>query len=188
MKKVKFRQMKEATTDDYALLESVVVSNSANIAGIIMAMLRRQSSMISGYQVDQLEHSLQCATRAERDGADEETVVCALLHDIAVGFAPYNHASVAAEILKPYVSPANCWMIEHHGIFQHYYFGELLGLDKNERDQFNGHIYFDKTEQFCELWDQASFDPDYDTLPLEYFEPKVHSIFGRKAWSADRYR
>jgi predicted HD phosphohydrolase len=67
---------------------------------------------------DRLTHSLQTATLAYRAGEDEEYVVCALLHDLGDTLGTYNHADIAAAILKPFVSEQNHWIIEKHGIFQ----------------------------------------------------------------------
>ena len=140
-----------------------------------------------GYPVDRLEHCLQTATRAYSDGRDEEYVVCALLHDIGDQLAPANHAEHAATILKPYVSDANHWMVEHHGIFQGYYFFHHLGLDRDMREKFRGHPHFEYTAQFCHLYDQVAFDPNYQSMPLQAFEPMVQQILTRqpRALSAD---
>ncbi|NEP52237.1 MAG: HD domain-containing protein [Moorea sp. SIO1G6] len=146
---------------------------------IVKALLDLRGGRM-GAQVDRLEHSLQTATRALRSGADEEMVVCALLHDIGDNLAPYNHGQVAAAILRPYVSPENAWMIENHEIFQGYYFRDFMGLDRNERDKFKGHPAFEQTIIFCDDWDQLSFDPNYDTMPLSYFRPILESIFSRE--------
>ena len=129
--------------------------------------------------VDTYAHSLQAATRAYRDGADEETVVVALLHDLFDMVAPENHDMVAAEFLRPYVSEDNYWIVRHHATFQLYYRQNDPGVDWNAREQFRNHPAFEKTIRFCERWDQVSFDPDYDTLPLSFFEPMVHRIL---AW------
>lgn len=136
-----------------------------------------------GSQVDRLEHCLQTATRAFRDGADEEMVVCALLHDIGDDLAPYNHGQVAAAILRPYISPENVWMLEHHEVFQGYYFHHLIGRDRNERDRFKGHPTFERTIMFCDRWDQLSFDPNYDSMSLSDFQPMLESVFSREPFS-----
>jgi predicted HD phosphohydrolase len=130
-----------------------------------------------GFAVDRLQHSLQTATRAFRDGRDEEYVVCALLHDMGDILGPRNHADIAAAILKPFVSEQNHWMVEQHGIFQGYYFFHHLGLDREMREAFRGHPAFEYTAQFCHLYDQAAFDPAYDSMPLSAFEPMVHRVF-----------
>ena len=108
--------------------------------------------------VDRLTHSIQTATRAHRDGRDEEYVVCALLHDIGDNLAPSNHADFAATLMQPFISEKNYWIVKHHGIFQGYYFFEYLGLDKNMRDKFKDHPYFNDCKEFCEKYDQNSFD------------------------------
>ena len=129
-----------------------------------------------GFAVDRLEHSLQTASRAHRDGRDEEYVVCALIHDIGDILMPSNHAELGATILRPYVSEANHWMMAQHGIFQGYYFFHYLGLDRDMREQFRGHPHFEYCAQFCHLYDQNSFDPAYDSMPLEAFEPMLRRV------------
>jgi predicted HD phosphohydrolase len=146
-------------------------------------MLRGLAQGHPGYQVDRFEHSLQTATRAKRDGADEELIVCALLHDIGDNYAPHNHASFAAEILKPYVSEDSYWLVDKHGIFQGYFFWHHYDEDRNAREKFRGHPCFEQTALFCERWDQPAFDPAYDSMPLEAFEPLVRRIFARAPYA-----
>jgi predicted HD phosphohydrolase len=131
------------------------------------------------FPIDRLEHSLQTATRAHRDGRDEEYVVCALLHDIGDTLGSMNHPDVAAAILKPFVSEENLWMVANHGAFQGYYFFEYLGLDKNMRDQFKDSPHYQRCAEFCHKYDQAAFDPDYESEPLEFFEPMVERVFSK---------
>jgi predicted HD phosphohydrolase len=132
-----------------------------------------------GFSVDRLEHSLQSATLAYRDRTDEEYVVCALLHDMGDILASTNHAELAATVLKPFVSDENWWLLQHHGIFQGYYFFHHLGLDRNMREQFRGHRNFERTALFCERHDQNAFDPNYDTMPLQAFVPLVQRVMAR---------
>ena len=127
-----------------------------------------------------LEHSLQSATRAHRDGADEEMVVAALLHDIGDLLSPYNHSEMAAAVLRPYVSEKTYWIVRHHGLFQSYYYAHHSGGDRNARDAYRDHPWYQATVDFCERWDQSSFDPEYDSLPLEFFEPVVKRVFARE--------
>jgi predicted HD phosphohydrolase len=129
-----------------------------------------------GFAVDRLEHSLQTATRAYRGGEDDEYVVCALLHDIGDTLGSYNHADVAASILKPFVSEENLFLVEKHAIFQGYNFFHYLGLDRNMRDEYAGHPWYDRTVTFCQEYDQTAFDPTYASLPLEHFEPAVREL------------
>ena len=136
-----------------------------------------------GYKVDRYQHSLQTATRAFRDSQDEETVVCALLHDIGDTLAPENHAQLCAAVLRPYISEDNYWLVQHHAIFQGYYYYHHIGLDRDVRERYRGHPMFQRTADFCEKYDQNSFDPDYDTMPLEAFEPMLHRLFSRKPFA-----
>lgn len=106
-------------------------------------------------------------------------VVGALLHDVADSFAVMNHAAVAAALLRKYVDAETAWVIEHHTVFQGYHFWDKLGEDPNTRDRWAGHEYFDATAVFCAEWDQCSFDPDYGTLPIEFFVPAMKEVFSR---------
>ena len=101
----------------------------------------------------------------------------ALLHDIGDTLGAFNHPDVAAAILKPFVSEELLWIVQHHGIFQGYNFFHYLGLDRNMRDQFADHPYYAATAEFIEKYDCPAFDPDYDSLPLEFFEPMVMKLF-----------
>jgi predicted HD phosphohydrolase len=186
MKTVEFTRMDRGTKGDYALLEARNRITEADVATQVLSLLVGLKGPESGYQIDRLQHSLQTATRAERDGADEEAVVCALLHDIGDTLAPANHAQFAAEVLRPFVSPENCWVVAKHGIFQGYYFWHHLGYDRNAREKFRDHPCFERTEYFCENWDQQAFDPGYDTLQLAHFEPAVRRLFAREPYSEGR--
>ena len=128
------------------------------------------------------EHGLQSATRAERDGADIDWIVSALLHDIGDIYAPYNHDEYAATILRPFVREQCTWVVEKHGDFQLAYYGEHVGADPEKRQAHAGHPYFDDCATFCERWDQSSFDPAYDHLPLAHFAPMVRAVFDRKPY------
>ena len=143
----------------------------------VIAHLRLLDGDYGGFPIDRYAHSLQTATRAWRDGRDEEYVVCALLHDIGDTLATHNHPDVAAALLKPFVSEQNFWMIQNHAIFQGYYFFHHLGLDREVRSQFVGHAWYACTEEFCELYDSPAFDPKAETLPLSEFEPLLRRVF-----------
>jgi predicted HD phosphohydrolase len=176
---VSFIRMDEGTYEDYQLLQTNWVAHQTNLADEVLAMLKRLGGDKMGYKIDRYQHSLQTATRAQRDGADEETVFCALLHDIGDILAPNNHAQLAAAILRPYISDDNFWLVKHHGIFQGYFFWHHYGQDRNAREIYRNHPMFERTANFCEKWDQTSFDPDYDTMPLTAFEPMVRRLFER---------
>jgi predicted HD phosphohydrolase len=178
---VSFTAMKHGTREDYLLLDQSERDLAKGLPDRLLAALGALGHSLEGYQVSRLEHSLQTASRAERAGADEELVVAALLHDIGDALAPYNHAEIAAGILRPYVRPEVTWIVEQHGLFQAYYYAHHMGGDRNMRERHRGHRWFEACAAFCEEWDQASFDPAYPTLPLGHFEPLVRRIFSRPA-------
>ena len=181
-KTVSFTQMKDGTKEDYLLLAELEKPFLALTADRVLDELRRAgSTTLEGYKISRLHHGLQSATRAERDGADTDWIIGALLHDIGDGLAPQNHDRLSAEVIRPFVRWDVAWVVEHHGIFQMLYYARHYNWDENARDVFRHHPCFASCAEFCERWDQASFDPDYDTLPLEHFEPLVRSVFARKA-------
>lgn len=175
----KFREMLEGTADDWAAIASHSKDFNKGLAKRVIKHLKLLDGDYGGFPIDRLTHSTQTATRALRDGRDEEYVVCALLHDIGDTLGSYNHPDVAAAILKPFVSEQNHWMVANHGVFQGYYFFHHLGLDRDMREQFRGHEWFEYTAQFCHLYDQAAFDPDYEGEPLETFIPMVEALFSK---------
>ena len=184
MKKVSFTEMKKGTKDDYLLLDKNEKDFAKKTAERILKFLSSLTETLEGYQVSRLEHSLQSATRALRAGESEEMIVAALLHDIGDELAPMNHSEYAAAILKPYVSEKTHWVVEKHGEFQAFYYAHHLGGNRNKRDKYKGHKYFDACVNFCEKYDQCSFDPNYESYPLERFEPMVRRIFARKPYSS----
>ena len=172
-----FTRMVDATAEDYAVIVRHSLGFQQELPDRVLRHLSLLAGDTGGYAVDRLTHSLQTATRAERDGRDEEYVVCALLHDIGDTLASLNHSALAAVIVEPYVSEENHWIVQHHGIFQGYYFFHHLGLDRDAREAYRGHPLFGECAAFCARYDQNSFDPGYDTLPLVHFEPTVRKVF-----------
>ena len=179
---VSFTRMDEGSTEDYALLHKLERDYVNALPDRILAALRALDDSLSGYKVTRLEHSLQSATRAEHDGADDELVIAALIHDIGDDLAPENHSQMAASVIRPYVRAEVTWILEMHGLFQMYYYADKVGLDKDERERYRGHKWFDAAEKFCRDWDQMSFDPDYETKPLSHFEDRLRQIFSRPAF------
>lgn len=182
MDQVKFTQMKDGDAEDYAFLNEHEVEYSKGTADRLLDALRDLDESLSGYKVTRLGHSLQSATRAWRGGADIDWVVAALLHDIGDIYAPYNHDEYAASILKPFVREQCTWTVEKHGDFQMIYYAHHVGGNPEKRAQYADHPYFEDCKLFCEKWDQASFDPDYDDLPLEFFRPMVREVFAREPY------
>ena len=183
MKKVSFTEMKKGTKKDYLFLDKHEKNFASKTADRILNFMSRLTKTLDGYQVSRLEHSLQSATRAYKNGESDEMVVACLLHDIGDELAPMNHSEYAASILKPYVSDKTHWIIEKHGEFQMYYYAHHLGGNKNQREKYKNHKYYNDTINFCENYDQNSFDPKYKSLPLEFFKPLVKKIFSRKPYS-----
>tara|TARA_B100001559_G_scaffold318977_1_gene327233 strand:+ start:1267 stop:1824 length:558 start_codon:yes stop_codon:yes gene_type:complete len=183
MKKVSFTEMKKGTKKDYLFLDKHEKNFASKTADRILKFLSRLTETLEGYQVSRLEHSLQSATRAHKNGENEEMIVAALIHDIGDELAPMNHSEYAAAILKPYVSEKTHWIIEKHGEFQMFYYAHHLGGNKNKRDKYKSHKYYQDTVDFCEKYDQNSFDPNYKSYPLDFFKPLVKKIFSRKPYS-----
>jgi predicted HD phosphohydrolase len=172
-----FNAMAAGTKEDWDKIVAATADLYPGLADRVTAHLRLLGDDIGGFQIDRLTHSLQTATRAYRANRDDEYVACALLHDIGDTLGCYNHADIGAAIVKPFVHERYHWMVEKHGIFQGYYFFHYLGLDRNMRDQFEGHPYYDVCAEFCADYDQPSFEPDYPTMALEEFAPLLRSFF-----------
>jgi predicted HD phosphohydrolase len=177
--RAQFTSMKEGTEADWLIIGSHFMEYAAGLPDRILTHLKLLDGDYGGFPIDRLQHSLQTATRAYRAGESEPYVVMALLHDIGDTLGSYNHPDVAAAILKPFVDEKMHWIVEHHGIFQGYYFFHHLGMNRDMREAFRGHEHFEDTARFCELYDQAAFDPGYESAPLEYFEPMVRRVFAR---------
>jgi len=186
MATVSFTQMKHGTHADYAMLQELEHPFHANTAQRLLNELQRQGQdSLDGYPISRLDHALQSATRAWHDGADDDWIVAALLHDIGDGLAPQNHDRMAAEIIRPFVRDEVTWVIEHHGAFQMIYYAHHLdGWNPNERDQYLNHPCYQTAVDFCERWDQNCFDPHYQNQPLEFFKPFLERVFSRKAYDA----
>jgi predicted HD phosphohydrolase len=177
--RARFRSFEESTKADWDGIMPQLVITQSLVPERIIEQLDHLADDHGGFPVSRLEHSLQTATRAENDGRDLEYVMCALVHDIGDTLTPYNHPAVGAAIVRPFVSPANYWMVEHHGVFQGYYFWHHIGLDRDAREAFRGHEYFEYTAEFCAKYDQVAFDPDYTSAPLSHYEPLIRKFFGR---------
>ncbi|MEI8239409.1 MAG: HD domain-containing protein [Actinomycetota bacterium] len=183
MSTVSFTQMRDGTRADYDLLAANERRYVAELPDRLLAALADLDHGLGGYPISRLQHSLQSATRAERDGADIDWVVAALVHDIGDTLAPENHSQLAAAVLRPYVREEVTWVVQMHGVFQQHYFGKHTGQDPDAREAYRGHRWFESCERFCERWDQASFDPGYPTESLSHFEPMVREVFARPSFT-----
>ena len=177
-KKVGFISMDEGTKEDYDLIAIHDSKNERNLFNRVIQWLQTLDDE-SPYQISRLQHCLQTATRAEKDGADTETIVCALLHDIGDAISPSNHSQASAAVLRPYISEKNYWIILNHGLFQGYYWMHHYEQERNMRDQLADHPYYQDCVDFCANWDQCSFDPAYQNQPLAHFVPMIERIFAR---------
>jgi predicted HD phosphohydrolase len=176
-----FDRLDDGTDEDFAVMRRVHERNLANLPDLLLSMLRTLKGD-AAYPVDRLEHSVQTATRAWRDDADEETIVCALLHDVAETLGPLNHGEVVAAVLKPFISERNHWVLAHHPLFQTYFYARHLGLDPNARERYRDSPYYQACVDFTTRWDEVSFDPSYDSEPLATFEPMVRRVLATP-WS-----
>jgi predicted HD phosphohydrolase len=176
---ITFTRLADGTAEEYRYLEALDHDLNRSYADDLIVMFRG-TDRETGYSVTPMFHALQTATRAVADGADDEMVFAALFHDIADRVSPINHAAVGAELLRPFIGPRTHWILSHHAIFQGYYYWQHVGKDPNTRERFRGHRYFDACAAFCERWDSISFDPNYDTMPLEQFLPLVRRVLDRE--------
>ncbi|MDO8652627.1 MAG: phosphohydrolase [Undibacterium sp.] len=174
-----FIHMQDSTQQDWQLIGADFMKFSKKLPDRIIKHLQLLEGDYGGFPIDRYAHSLQTATRALRDGRDDEYVCCALLHDIGDTLGTFNHPDIAAAILKPFVSDENLWMVQNHGIFQGYYFFHHIGMDRNMREQFRGHPSFERTAEFCELYDSPAFDPHAETFPVVEFEPMLRRLFAQ---------
>lgn len=176
---VSFRQMQHGTREDYLLLDESERGYARGLGDRVLEAIARLDHSLEGYPLSRLGHSLQVATRALRDGADEELIVAALVHDVGDELAPYDHAELAASILRPYVRAEVSWIVQQHGLFQNYYYVHHFGGDRNARERWRDHPWYEACRHFCAAWDQCSFDPDYPAENLAFFEPMLRRIFAR---------
>ena len=171
--------MDVSTREQWMEIVEQTVAAQPRVARQLLAMVRGLSDITDGFSVDQMQHALQTATRAELDGADEEVIVASLLHVVGKLISVANHPRIAAEILRPYVRHEVYCMVRFHQDFQGRYYYEYLGMDPTLREQHRGEPWYELAEKFADRWDQKAFDPAFRAEPLEHFEPMVMSVFAR---------
>ncbi len=179
MQTVNFTRMEDGTREEYEFLDSLEAAYTAGLPERIMEALRKLENSLSGYRINRLQHSLQGATRAQRAGESDEMIVAVLLHDIGDDLAPCSHSEMAAAILRPFVSEKIYWVVKHHGIFQMYYYAHHCGGDRNAREMFKDHAWYQDAIDFCHNYDQNCFDPDYATESLEFFAPILRRVLAK---------
>jgi predicted HD phosphohydrolase len=183
MQTVNFTRMEDGTREEYEFLDRMEDEYKAALPDRIVESLRKLEHSLSGYRISRLEHSLQGATRAHRAGESEEMIVAILLHDIGDELATYSHSEMAAAILRPFVSEKLYWIVKHHGVFQMYYYAHHCGGDQNCRDMYRDHAWYQDAVDFCHNYDQNCFDPDYDSEPLEFFEPILRRVMSQPSFN-----
>ena len=179
MKTVNFIRMEDGSREEYEFLDRMEDEYKAGLPDRILDSLRKLEHSLSGYRINRLEHSLQGATRASRAGEPDEMIIAVLLHDIGDDLAPYSHSEMAAAILRPFVSEKIYWIIKHHGVFQMYYYAHHCGGDRNAREMFKDNPWYQDAIDFCHNYDQNCFDPDYDSEPLEFFDPVLRRVLSQ---------
>ena len=178
-KTVNFTAMEDGVADEYAYLDTLEDQYKKGLPQRLIEALAALENSLSGYKVSRLEHVLQAATRAHRAGESEEWVMAALMHDIGDELATYSHSEAAAAILRPFVSEEVYWVVKHHGIFQMYYYAHHSGGDRNARERYADHEFYQSAIKFCHEYDQNCFDPDYASEPLEFFKPMITRVFSK---------
>ncbi len=171
-----FNHMEESTKEDWGLIVPEAMKMARTLPDRVITHLQLLDGDYGGFPIDRYSHSLQTATLAMKDGRDEEYVVCALLHDIGDTLGSFNHPDIAAAILKPFVSEANLWMVQNHGIFQGYNFFHHIGLNRDMRDMFFGHAHYEHVAEFIEHYDNPAFDPTGEIFPISTFEPMLRRL------------
>jgi predicted HD phosphohydrolase len=185
MPQVSYQHMADMTEEDTAMIMADAAEEATELPDRLLGAVLELKNFQGPLLVSRYEHSMQSATRAQRDGRDEEYVVAALLHDIGDHLAPFSHGEYVAAVLKPYVNERVCWIIKHHPLFQAYYYAHHLGGDRNARDAYRDHEWYDDCVEFCADYDQNCFEVGYDSLPLEFFEPMVRRVFSSPRYAAD---
>jgi predicted HD phosphohydrolase len=179
LERARFTAMDNGTQEDWAIIGKDYMDFASRLPDRVLTHLKLLDGDFGGFPIDRMQHSLQCATRAHRDGRDEAYVVMALLHDIGDTLGTYNHPELGAAMIKPFVTEEVHWICQNHGAFQGYYYFHFLGGDRNLRDKFRDSPHYDACAEFCEKYDQSAFDPAYDTEPLEFFEPMLRRVMAR---------
>lgn len=179
MEKVSFTSMSEGTAEEYEFLDKLEDTFKVELPTKLLKAVADLEHSLSGYQISRLDHVLQAATRAYESHESEQMIVAALLHDIGDDLAPYSHSEMAASILRPFVSEEIYWVVKHHGLFQMYYYAHHSGGDRNARDRFKDHPYYETAVRFCHEYDQNCFDPSYIAKPLSFFEPMIQRVFAK---------
>ena len=182
MESVSWTEMANGSREDYEMLGALYSEHtSGEIVQNLVSLLKVMQGPKLGYQIDRYEHSLQSASRALRAEERLDVVIGCLLHDVGDSFAPQNHSATAAALLAPYIDDEMHWVVQHHGLFQGYYYFHHMGGDRDARNIYEDHEHFEACVRFCAEYDQNCFDPDYPNLPIEDFIPLMADFFSRES-------
>lgn len=184
---VKGSRMSDFSPEYLAYLDRWVQDDLTYVPDRLLALLGMLEWQWEGMEVNQLQHSLQTAALAQRAGASEELVVAALLHDIGKVVSNANHPSISAEIIRPWVSDEVHWVVKVHQDFQGSHYFAMMGIDPMIRRRHEGHPAYELAEKFVDDWDNSAFDPNFDTPPLDHFEPLVRDFFSRPPRRPDHW-
>ncbi len=180
--------MSEATAQDWQIIDRAERKYRQQFGpahGLLTAMAGIADDDPVRVPINLYSHCLQTATRVLRAGADEELVVVALFHDLPEAFSDNHHGLLAAQLLAPWISERRSWLLRHHVEFQNYHFANHPTRDRNERDRYRGHPYFAETAEFCERYDQNSFDPRLSDAAIERIRAHRQEILQRTRTGSD---
>jgi phosphonate degradation associated HDIG domain protein len=169
---------------------------------------RRGAESYLGEPVTMSQHMLQAAQRAEREGAGDEMIAAALLHDIGhytSEFGPYSpedtrdnhHDAAGARVLKPFFPPLVTQAVRLHVAAKRYlcatdpaYGNALSAASKHSLLLQGGPMRTDEVAAFCaqafheaavrvRRWDDAGKDPAASTPAFEHYVPVLRRVVGR---------
>ena len=173
-----FTKMSEGTQKDWEHISEEHAPHIMDMPSRVIEMLKQLEALSLGFGTNQLHHALQTATMAKRAGADDEMILISLIHDMGKVVNVPNHGQICAEIIKPYVSEDAYHIIRTHQDFQGEHYYHYMGKPRDLRKNYENESWYEKAKQFTDEWDQAAFDPEYDTDTLESFIPLIEKFFG----------
>ena len=174
-----FTRMQEGTAEDWAVIGAAHQEHFKKTPAHLMDMLRSLEQVTVGFACNQLQHSLMTGTLARRDGAADEEVAIALLHDVGKAVNIPNHGAIGAELMRPYVSEDAYHAIYYHQHFQGRYYFEYLGASPNMREDHKNTSWYELATKLVDRWDAPAFDPEFEVDSLESFEPLINKIFAQ---------
>ena len=99
-----YASMETSTPEDWEIIKNYGSQRKGKVYNSLMAMVKQMALSDDGGPVTGLEHSLQSATRAYEDGADDETVFIALFHDMS---GRSSLRTITRRSLRPFSGPTS---------------------------------------------------------------------------------